>query len=161
MQFSQLERREFIAVIGGAAAWPLAARAQQLERLRRIGLLTPWSSNDAEAQDRVKAFVQTLQRLGWIDGQNLHIDYRWGDDKADTTRKYAAELVALAPDVILALSSSAVAPLLDASRTFPSYSRVSQIRLRPAMSRAWHGRVVTLRALPFTNIPSVGNGSSC
>jgi putative ABC transport system substrate-binding protein len=87
--------------------------------MRRIGVLTPWASNDAEAQDRVKAFTQALQRLGWIDGQNARIDYRWGDGNANTTRKYAAELVALAPDVILALSSGAVAPLLDATRTIP------------------------------------------
>jgi putative tryptophan/tyrosine transport system substrate-binding protein len=115
-----VKRREFITLLGGAAtAWPLAARAQQRERVRRIGVLTPWASNDAEAQDRVTAFVRTLQQLGWTVGQNVRIDYRWGDGKADTTRKYATELVALAPDVILALSSAAVAPLLEASRTVP------------------------------------------
>src|SRR5262245_55218034 len=119
MQFGQLKRREFITLLGGAAAWPVGARAQQRERMRRIGVLTPWASNDAEAQDRVTAFVQALQRLGWIDGQNVRIDYRWGEGKADTTKKYAAELVALGPDVILALSSAAIAPLLEASRTVP------------------------------------------
>jgi putative ABC transport system substrate-binding protein len=119
MHFNGLKRREFITLVGGTVAWPLGAGAQQPERMRRIGVLTPWASNDAEAQDRVEAFVQTLQRLGWIDGQNVRIDYRWGDGKADTTRKYASELVALAPDVILALSSSAVAPLLETNRTVP------------------------------------------
>jgi ABC-type uncharacterized transport system substrate-binding protein len=115
-----MRRREFITLLGGAAAtWPLTARAQQPERMRRIGVLTPWASNDAEAQDRVTAFVQTLQQLGWSVGQNVRIDYRWGDGKADITRKYATELGALAPDVILALSSAAVAPLLEASRTVP------------------------------------------
>jgi putative tryptophan/tyrosine transport system substrate-binding protein len=115
-----LKRRDFNTLLGAAvASWPLAARAQQSERMRRIGVLTPWASNDAEAQDRVTALVQTLQQLGWADGQNVRIDYRWGDGKADITRKYATELVALAPDVILALSSAAVAPLLEVSRTVP------------------------------------------
>jgi putative tryptophan/tyrosine transport system substrate-binding protein len=115
-----VNRREFITFLGGAAAaWPLAARAQQTERMRRIGVLTPWASNDAEAQDRVTAFVQAMQQLGWTVGRSVRIDYRWGDGKADMTRKYATELVALAPDVILALSSAAVAPLLEATRTVP------------------------------------------
>src|SRR5262245_40334748 len=115
-----MRRREFITLLGGAAAaWPMAARAQQRDRMRRIGVLTPWASNDAEAQDRVTAFVQALQPLGWTVGQNVRIDYRWGDGNVDTTRKYAAELVALAPDVILALSSAAAAPVLEATRTVP------------------------------------------
>src|SRR5262249_23068920 len=114
-----MRRREFIRLIGGAAAWPLAARAQPGERMRRIGVLTPWSANDAEAQDRVTAFVQALQQHGWTVGQNVRIDYRWGDGKADATRKYAAELAALAPDVILTLSSAATAPMLEENRTVP------------------------------------------
>jgi putative tryptophan/tyrosine transport system substrate-binding protein len=114
-----MKRRAFITLLGGAAAWPLAARAQQPERIRRIGVLTPWAANDEEAQDRVTAFVQALQQLGWTVGQNVRIANRWGDGKLDTTRKYAAELVALAPDVILALSSGAVAPLLEVNRTVP------------------------------------------
>ena len=115
-----MKRRDFITLLGGAAAaWPLAARAQQPERMRRIGVLTPWASNDAEAQDRVTAFVQAMEQLGWTAGRSVRIDYRWGDGKADMTRKYATELVALASDVILALSSAAVAPLLEASRTVP------------------------------------------
>jgi len=113
-------RREFITLLGGAAAaWPIAAGGQQSERVRRIGVLTPWASNDGEAQDRVTAFVQAMEQLGWTAGRSVRIDYRWGDGKADMTRKYATELVALAPDVILALSSAAVAPLLEASRTVP------------------------------------------
>ena len=115
-----MRRREFIKLVcGSAAAWPLAARAQQPERMRRIGVLTPFPANDAEGQGRVAAFTQALQQLGWIDGQNVRIDYRRGDGKADTMRKYATELVALAPDVILASSSAALAPLLEATRTVP------------------------------------------
>jgi putative ABC transport system substrate-binding protein len=115
-----MRRREFIKLVcGSAAAWPLAARAQQSERMRRIGVLMPWPANDAEGQSRLTAFTQALPQLGWIDGQNVRIDYRFGDGKADTMRKYAAELVALAPDVILASSSGALAPLLEATRTVP------------------------------------------
>jgi putative tryptophan/tyrosine transport system substrate-binding protein len=116
---ANMKRREFIALLGGAAAWPLAARAQQGERMRRIGVLTPFAANDAEGQARLTAFAQGLHHWGWIVGQNIRIEYRWGDGKADTMRKYATELVALAPDIILASSSAAVAPLLEASRTVP------------------------------------------
>jgi putative ABC transport system substrate-binding protein len=115
-----VKRREFITLIAGtAAAWPLVARAQQGERMRRIGVLTPFAANDAEGQARLTAFAQGLHHWGWIVGQNVRIEYRWGDGKADTMRKYATELIALAPDVILASSSAAVAPLLEVTRTVP------------------------------------------
>jgi putative ABC transport system substrate-binding protein len=115
-----MRRRELIKLAGCAAmAWPFAARAQQAERIRRVGVLTPWPAGDAEARDRVMAFAQALQQLGWVDGQNVRIEYRLGDGKADTMRRLAAELVALAPDVILTLSSTATAPLLEATRTVP------------------------------------------
>jgi len=113
-------RREFIALLGGAAAaWPLAARAQQPERMRRIGVLMPSAADDPEFQARITAFLQGLAQLGWLDGRNVRIDTRWGVADADRIRKYAAELVALAPDVILANSSAAIAPLLQATRTVP------------------------------------------
>src|SRR5207247_309558 len=115
-----MKRREFIALLGGAAAaWPLAARAQQGERMRRLGVLTPFAAADTEGHARLTAFAQGLQQLGWTVGQNIRIEYRWGDGMAETMRKYAAELVALAPDVILASSSAAVPPLLRATRTVP------------------------------------------
>jgi putative tryptophan/tyrosine transport system substrate-binding protein len=116
-----MRRREFITLLGGAAsAWPLAARAQQGEQMRRIGVLTSGAAaDDPDGQARSAAFVQGLQQLGWTDGRNIRIDYRWGAGDADNMRKYAAELVALAPDVILAHSSQAVAPLLQATRTVP------------------------------------------
>jgi putative tryptophan/tyrosine transport system substrate-binding protein len=113
-------RREFIALIGGtAAAWPIATRAQQRERMRRVGVLTPFAADDAEGQARLTAFAQALQQAGWTLGQNLRLDYRWGDGKPDTMRKHAANLVELAPDVILANSSAAVSPLLQVTRTVP------------------------------------------
>src|SRR5262245_27700526 len=115
-----MTRREFITLLGGAAvAWPLAARAQQRGRVRRIGVLTPYPADDAEGHARLTAFAQALQQSGWAVGQNVQIDYRWGDAKPATMRKYAAELIALAPDVVLASTSAALAPLLEATRTVP------------------------------------------
>jgi putative ABC transport system substrate-binding protein len=114
-----VKRRTFITVLGGAAAWPLAARAQQPERMRRIGVLSPYPANDTEGHARLTAFAQALQQLGWTVGQNVRIDYRWGPGNAETMRKYATELVALAPDVVLANTTAAIAPLLEASRTVP------------------------------------------
>src|SRR6516164_8061514 len=101
-----MNRREFITLLGGAAAaWPLAARAQQAERMRRIGVLTPYPADEPEGHARLTAFAQALKQSGWAVGQNVQIDYRWGDGKPATMRKYAAELIALAPEVILASSS--------------------------------------------------------
>jgi putative ABC transport system substrate-binding protein len=114
-----MKRREFITLVGGAAAWPLAARAQQPGRMRRIGVLSPYPADDTEGHARLTAFAQALQQLGWTVGQNVRIDYRWGPGNAETMRKYATELVALAPDVILANTTAALAPLLEASRTVP------------------------------------------
>jgi putative ABC transport system substrate-binding protein len=114
-----MKRREFITLLGGAAfAWPLAARAQQAERVRRIGVLMYLAARDAEAQARLAAFVQALRQLGWSEGRNLRIDTRWAT--ADDVRRHAAELVALAPDVLLAgTGTPTVPPLLEATRTVP------------------------------------------
>jgi ABC-type uncharacterized transport system substrate-binding protein len=113
-------RREFITLLGGTViAWPLAASAQQGERMRRIGVLMPSANADSEYQARMAAFVQELQKLGWTDGRNARIDSRWGEGDAGLTRKYAAELVALRPDVVMAISSPAVASLLQVTRTIP------------------------------------------
>jgi len=114
-----MKRREFIALLCGAATWPLGARAQQGERVRHIGLLLNIRADDPQSQARLAAFAQGLQQLGWTIGQNVLVDYRWADGNAETIRKHAAELVALAPDVILAHSSAALAPLLQVTRTVP------------------------------------------
>jgi putative tryptophan/tyrosine transport system substrate-binding protein len=114
-----MKRREFISLLGGAAAWPLAARAQQGRRMRRVGALMPYAANDPHAQARNAAFLQGLQQLGWTVGTNVQIDYRWSAGNEDDTRKYAAELIALAPDVIFASGSAAVGPLQRATRTVP------------------------------------------
>jgi putative ABC transport system substrate-binding protein len=112
-------RRAFIAGIAGVMAMPVAANAQRRGPIRRLGVLTPWPITDTEAQSRVGAFTQALQQLGWTSGQNIHIDFRWGDGTADRTRKHATELIALGPDIILALSSAATAPVLEATRNVP------------------------------------------
>jgi putative tryptophan/tyrosine transport system substrate-binding protein len=115
-----MKRRAFITLLGGAAAaWPLAARAQQPERMRRIGVLNYLTADDPDSSPRVAAFAQALQGLGWIDGRNIQIDYRWGGGDLDRSRKYATELVALGPDVILVSSGSALAALQNVTRTVP------------------------------------------
>jgi len=116
-----MQRRDFIRLLGGAtAAWPLAARAQQSDRVRRIGVLVAATADDPDYQARIAAFQQGLQQLGWSDGSNVHIDTRWATTKPDDIRRHAAELAALAPDVILAGTGTAtVAPLLQATRTVP------------------------------------------
>jgi putative ABC transport system substrate-binding protein len=112
-------RRDFITLLGAAAAWPLAARAQQREQMRRIGVLMNLGSDDAEGQARNAAFLQGLQELGWTVGRNVRIEYRWGAGDAELFRRYASELVALAPDVILAGGGAVVPSLLQATRTVP------------------------------------------
>jgi putative ABC transport system substrate-binding protein len=116
-----MKRREFITLLGcSAAAWPLGARAQQGERLRRIGVLPGGQdTDDPRSQPNIAAFLQALQQLGWADGRNVKIEYRWPTADADKTRKYAAELVAFAPDVILAIGTPSLASLLQATRTVP------------------------------------------
>ena len=115
-----MRRREFVTALAGAAAWPLGARAQRGERMRRIGVLMASTADDPESQARIAAFAQALKQLGWTDGRNLRIDTRWATSNADDLRRHAAELAALAPDIILAAAGTAtVAPLLQATRTVP------------------------------------------
>jgi phosphodiesterase/alkaline phosphatase D-like protein len=147
-----MRRREFITLLGGAAAWPLAARAQQSEHMRRIGALAGGvAAGDPETVARSAAFLQGLAQLGWTEGRNVRIDYRWGLGNADNIRKYAAELAALAPDVILASGTSTMAPLLQATRTVPIVFVNVADPSAPASSIAWRGRAATLPALFSSN----------
>lgn len=114
-----IARRQFVLALGGAAAWPIVARAQQAGGMRRVGVAIPLAADDPEAQARLAAFRQTLQDLGWTVGRNLQIDYRWGAGDPSLNRKNAAELVALAPDVIFATGSPTLEPLLQKTRTVP------------------------------------------
>jgi ABC-type uncharacterized transport system substrate-binding protein len=115
-----MRRRDFIKVVAGSAiTWPRVARAQQREHMRRIGMLMPLATDDLEAQARYTAFLEGLRQLGWTDGRNVHIDARWSAGNASDTRKYAEELVALAPDVIFAIGSPGLGSALQATRTVP------------------------------------------
>jgi ABC-type uncharacterized transport system substrate-binding protein len=114
-----VKRREFITLLSGTAVWPVLARAQQPERMRRIGMLNTFAADDQEGHARVAAFLQALQPFGWTIGRNVRVEQRWGTGDPAGTRKNAAELVALAPDVILTSSAAGVAPLLEATRTVP------------------------------------------
>ena len=115
-----MRRRDFIkAIVGSALTCPRLARAQQNGRIRRIAALMPFTATDAQAQARNAAFLQGLQQLGWTVGRNIQIDYRWSAGNVDDTRKYASELVALVPDIIFVPGSSAVAPLLQVTRSIP------------------------------------------
>jgi putative ABC transport system substrate-binding protein len=112
-------RREFITLLGGAAAWPIGARAQQVERVRRIGVLLPAAADDAEYQAWVGAFLQGLALSGWTIGRNVRIDTRWATTNPDDIRRHAVELAALAPDIILAHGNAAVVALQQATRAVP------------------------------------------
>jgi putative ABC transport system substrate-binding protein len=115
-----MKRREFITLLGGTAAgWPVAAHAQQNDRLRRIGVLMPTAADNTAGKARVEAFLKGIQQLGWTDGDNVRIHIHWAGGSADNIRAHAAELVALAPDVILTAGAGAAGPLLQATRTVP------------------------------------------
>jgi putative ABC transport system substrate-binding protein len=115
-----VRRRDFITLLGGAAAtWPLAARGQQPERMRRIGVLMTFAADDPTGHARLLAFAQALAQLGWTDGRNVRIDLRWSAGDPERIRRYAAELVALAPDVIMTVGSGTTGPMLQATRAVP------------------------------------------
>src|SRR5437899_678101 len=115
-----MKRRAFITLLGGAAAaWPLAAGGQQLERMRRIGVLMAYAENDPEAQARIAAFRQGLRELGWTEGHNLRMELRWGTGDPDRARAFATELISLAPDVIVAHGTPALTALHPPTPTLP------------------------------------------
>jgi ABC-type uncharacterized transport system substrate-binding protein len=159
---SHIRRRKFLATLGGAAAaWPLAARAQQPDRVRRLGVFMPGVADDPEYQARNAAFLQGLGELGWIVGRNVRIDYRWGAGDVDRYRMIAAELVALAPDAILALGYATVSALEKATRSVPIVSRMSSIRSAAAWLRAWRGPAATPPDFPRQNSDLLRSGWSC
>ena len=138
-----MRRREFITFTGGVAVWPLAVRAQQPEAMRRIGILVSLGADDRQGQARYAAFIQRLRELGWTEGRNLRIETRWAAGNAADMRKFAAELVSFAPNVILAGGGSTVGPLMQATNTIPIVLRGSRIRLAAEWSRAWRDQAAT------------------
>ncbi len=114
-----MRRRDFITLVGGATAWPFTAHAQRSERIRRVGWFTSLAADDPVPQSYIAALLQGLQELGWSVGRNLRIDYRWGAASTELKRRYAAELIALNPDVVVTTGDSNTALLLQATRTVP------------------------------------------
>jgi putative ABC transport system substrate-binding protein len=123
-----MRRRAFITLLGGAAAWPFAARAQQPERVRRIGVLMAYAEYDREYQSHLAAFRVELQKLGWTEGRNVQIDYRWAALDPELMRRFARELIAVQPDVILSSSSPTTASLLGAQRLMSTVSYMAPSR---------------------------------
>ena len=157
-----IKRREFITLLGGVAAWPLVARAQQPDRMRRVGVLLPFTADDQEGQARLMAFAQHLQQLGWTVGTNLRIDARWGAGDAERIRKYAAELLALTPDVIVANGGPEVSALRQTTRTVPIVFANAADPVGQVSSRACRGRGALLPVLPrSTSLVRAENGLSC
>jgi ABC-type uncharacterized transport system substrate-binding protein len=136
-----MRRREFITLLGGAAvAWPLAARAQQPERMRRIGVLMAYAKNDREYQSHLAAFREELHKLGWTEGRNVQIDYRWAALDPELMRRLAKELIALQPDVILSSSSPTTASLLQETRSIPII--FANIGFLSCFRRDWWSRFI-------------------
>jgi ABC-type uncharacterized transport system substrate-binding protein len=148
-----VKRRDFVTLFGAAAAWPLAALAQQQsERMRRIGVLMAAAAGDPEYQARLGAFQQGLAVLGWTDGLNARIDTHWATTNADDIRMHAAELAALAPDVILAATgTTTVAPLLQATRTVPIVFVIVIDPVGAGFLRVRRGQAATPRASSCSN----------
>jgi putative ABC transport system substrate-binding protein len=138
-----MKRREFITFLSGAVAWPLVARAQQPDRMRRIGVLMALPANNPVGQARIAAFLQGLQELGWSVGRNVIVEFRWSAGNNADARKYATELVALAPDVILAEGSSAVAALVQITRTVPIVFAIVVDPVGAGYVDSRHGRAAT------------------
>ena len=157
-----MKRREFLSVLGGAAAMQSrVARAQQVEGMRRIGIIVPASSTDRKFQIQVQAFEQELKKFGWMIGQNVQIETRWATANDGEIRKNAAELVALKPDVVLAHGGSTVGPMQQATRTIPIVFLSPVTRWPLDWLKAWRGQEATSLVLRCSNIASARSGSNC
>ena len=157
----RIRRREFITLLGGAAAWPLAARAQRGDRVRRISVLMPGDENDPVRKTRLSAFIQALADLGWIDGRNVRMALRWAGTDINWIRSLAQELVGLHPDIILTIGAAATAALQRETRTIRSSLRAWPIPSRAASSRGLTSRAGTLPALPPWKPRWEASGLSC
>ena len=157
---SHIERRKFLATLGGAAvAWPLAARGQQPGATPRIGLLSVFAESDPEGQTLIRELIQRLQELGWVNGRNVQIDFRFSDADATGTSMLATELIELRPDVVLAAGALAATALRQQTLSIPIV--FVQVRSLPASSPTWHGRRAISPASPISSFRSGGSGCSC
>jgi ABC-type uncharacterized transport system substrate-binding protein len=162
MLFKQLGRRAFITLLGGAAAaWPLTARAQQGDRMRRVGVLMNLAEGDPEGEARIAAFRRALQQLGWTDGHNVRINYRWAAGDAGHFHRYAEELLALAPDILLASATPSIQALREVTRTVPIVFVNVADPVGAGLSRTWRDRAGTLPVLSLWNPVSARNGWNC
>ena len=154
-----MRRREFIAGLVGAA-WPLLVLAQQSDRVRRIGVLSSFAEDDAQAQARVAALRQGMRERGWNEGRNLQIDFCWAGPDAGRIKSCAEELISLAPDATLGMGSASIAALKQATRAIPIVFAAIGDPVGQGLSRAWRGRAATLRALPGWSSRLEKSGSS-
>jgi len=160
--FRNWKRREFITLLGGAAAgWPLAARAQQPERVRRVGVFMPGTADDSEYQAGNGAFLQALGELGWIVGRNVRIDYRWGAGDVDRYRAIAADLVSLAPDAVLAEGTASVSALQKVTRSVAIVFVDVVDPVGGSLLRVWRGPAATPPGFYHPNLVSAESGWSC
>ena len=157
----EIRRREFITALGGAAVWPLAARAQQGDRVRRIGMLQAGDENDPEEKRRYSAFTQALAGLGWTEGRNLRMDLRWGGDDINRLRALAQELVGLRPDIILTNGTPATAALQRETRTIPIVFASGGDPVASGIVPGLIDRVGTSPASPASNPRWEASGLSC
>src|SRR5262245_20939571 len=156
-----MKRREFITLLGCAAAWPLAVRAQQPERMRRIGVLNNIAADDPDAPVRVAALAQGLQELGWTIGRSLRIEYRWSAGDADRIRRYAAELAALSPDLMIAYGGAHAAAVQRAAPTVPIVFLSVNDPVAAGLVETWRGPAGLPRVSLILNTAQAPNGWSC
>ena len=156
-----MKRRNFITLLGGAAAWPVAARGQQPERMRRIGVLVAYAESDPEAQARIAAFRQGLRELGWTEGRNLRMELGWGTGDPDRARTLATELISLAPDVIVAHGTPALTALYRATRTIPVVFVSVIDPVGAGYVQSWPNLEATLPGSAHSSLKSAANGWSC
>jgi putative ABC transport system substrate-binding protein len=155
-----LGRRDFITLLGGAAAWPLAVRAQEDVRVRRVGVLMLTSSDEPESQTNIAAFLQGLQEAGWAVGRNLRIDYRWSGNDRTRLNQHATELISLGPDVVLAGTGATIQPLQQASRTVPIVFAQAIDPVGAATLKRWRGPTATPPASSSSSTAWLENGLS-
>jgi len=156
-----MRRREFLPLLSGLTIWPLVARAQQPDRMRRVGVLVGYSEGDVEGQASVAALRQALRKFGWIEGRNIRLDTRWAGGDADQARTFAKELVGMTPDLIVSSSNLVTEILQRETRTIPIVFVFVGTLLAAGSSQMWHIPAETLLGFRFSRLRYPANGSRC